>query len=422
MRTPLLVAVASLALAAVAIVIGCQTYDFEPVQPIAIAQTTASYSTIGHNLKPNMALLVDKSGSMTFAVNPNDCNCIVNGGACSPDAGIPSHCGETLQPACPVNCPTRWGDLKSAMTQFLSTSGAVARMGLAFFPVSACGPPTTMSQDISSSNDVDTELQGWSNQILNKITSTNPGGGTPTAASISFLAGNPGLADSLRDNFILLLTDGLPNCNTAFDPPYDPANPNGACRCTDSNIDSCKASPRALCLDQSATVNAIAAAFSQRNIRTIVVGFGAETAAGDGPMVLEAMAQAGGFPRTCPQGTNAECGTGTCDPASKTCTPGFYQASNAADLATVLANIAKKISQTPCDYLLDVTPSDPNFITVLVNGNPVPRGPDTWVYFGPGGDGGANGKVQLVGSLCTQAESATPDNPIKIEIRLLRTF
>src|SRR6185369_12136418 len=111
-----------------------------------------------------------------------------------------------------------------------------------------------------------------------------------------------------------------------------------------------------------------------------------------------------------------------CDAANKTCSPSFYQASNAADLARVLANIAKKISQAPCDYLLDVTPSDPNFITVLINGSPVPRGPDTWVYFGPGGDGGANGKVQLVGALCTQAKSATPDNPVSVEIRLLRTF
>ncbi|HYV43512.1 MAG TPA: adventurous gliding motility lipoprotein CglB, partial [Myxococcaceae bacterium] len=208
------------------------------------------------------------------------------------------------------------------------------------------------------------------------------------------------------------------NCNSAYDPPY----PDPACKCTDSNPASCQNSPRQLCLDNTATVAAIQAAYNQHNIRTIVVGFGAETASGDGPLVLEAMAKAGGFPRTCPSGTNAECGTGTCDAANKTCSPSFYQAANAADLARVLANIAKKVSQAPCDYLLDVTPSDPNFISVLVNGTSVPRGSDSWIYLGPGGDGGASGKVQLVGSLCTQAKAATPDTPVQIEIRLLRTF
>jgi len=116
MRTPVVLAVASAVLAAVAIVVGCQTYDFEPVQPIAIAQTTASYSTIGRSLKPNMALLVDKSGSMNFAVNPSDPNCDVG-------TGLPSNCGQTLAPPCPAACPTRWGDLKAAMTQFLSNNG-----------------------------------------------------------------------------------------------------------------------------------------------------------------------------------------------------------------------------------------------------------------------------------------------------------
>src|SRR5690242_18906765 len=120
MRTPVLVAVASVALA-VAIVVGCQTYDFEPVQPLAIAQTTASYSTVGRSLRANMALLVDKSGSMDFPVDPTNANC-------------PANCAQTGQPKCPVGCPTRWTELKSAMTTFLTNSGSVARMGLAFFP------------------------------------------------------------------------------------------------------------------------------------------------------------------------------------------------------------------------------------------------------------------------------------------------
>ena len=88
----------------------------------------------------------------------------------------------------------------------------------------------------------------------------------------------------------------------------------------------------------------------------------------------------------------------------------------------MLANIAKTINQSPCDYRLEVTPSDPSFITVLVNGQVVARGPDTWQYLGAGADAGAHGEVQLIGALCQQAKQATDIDPVKVEIRLLRTF
>ncbi len=48
------------ALAAVA----CQTYDFEPVKPLAIAQTTQSKTITAQRLRPNVMMLLDKSGSM----------------------------------------------------------------------------------------------------------------------------------------------------------------------------------------------------------------------------------------------------------------------------------------------------------------------------------------------------------------------
>src|SRR5205814_6955098 len=139
---------------------------------------------------------------------------------------------------------------KAAMSRFLTNNGTVARMGLAFFPPSFCNPTSSMSQDVSSSNEVPSELQAWSNTILSKITSTAPSGGTPTAASITFVAGNPALADTQRDNFILLLTAGLPNCNPNFQPAY----PDPACRCTDTNDSSCRGESSRLCLDETNTV------------------------------------------------------------------------------------------------------------------------------------------------------------------------
>jgi len=54
------IAAALVGLTATAVyVAGCQTYDFEPVQPLAVAQTTQKYTTIAQSKKPNMLLLVD---------------------------------------------------------------------------------------------------------------------------------------------------------------------------------------------------------------------------------------------------------------------------------------------------------------------------------------------------------------------------
>jgi hypothetical protein len=199
-----------------------------------------------------------------------------------------------------------------------------------------------------------------------------------------------------------------------------------ACRCTESNPTICGSTTgrKILCLDKDATVAAITAQ-RQKDIRTIVVGFGADTSAGDGPEVLQAMAEAGGFPRSCPGGTNAECGSGTCDTTTKTCSTKYFQARDAVELATVLGRIGGEISRQPCEYELSQTPSNGALLSVLVSGQPIQRGPDTWEYRPPGqanDAGGQFGKVVLLGSLCAQAEASTKEAPFDIEIRLLQSL
>jgi hypothetical protein len=98
----------------------------------------------------------------------------------------------------------------------------------------------------------------------------------------------------------------------------------------------------------------------KKNIKTIVVGFGADTAVGAGPDTLNAMAEAGGFARACPMQTDAECGSNnTCDKASKLCVRKFYQASNAAELAKALQDIIDIVKGMDiCTYTLDAVPDD----------------------------------------------------------------
>ena len=129
----------------------CQTYDFQPVEPLAIAQTTQSSSVVARQLKPNLMLLVDRSGSMDWAAI---------GSAC----GDPQ-CGHTGHLAC--TCPTRLSELKLAMAEFLGQHGTVARMGLVTFAtddVSQCGAPllsdiTSKGEPLTQSADVDSELR-----------------------------------------------------------------------------------------------------------------------------------------------------------------------------------------------------------------------------------------------------------------------
>src|SRR5262249_35085856 len=151
--------------------------------------------------------------------------------------------------------------------------------------------------------------------------------GTPTALSLTFLGTLNELNDPQREDFILLLTDGLPNCN-----PNNAKNCNvGMCTCTLNPTTACAPGQPFCtlgCLDDDGSVQAIRdlrdATKHAGGIRTIVVGFGSDTASGGD--VLNAMAVAGGFQRTCPSGNDSECGSSnTCLP-TKVCAKAYYQA------------------------------------------------------------------------------------------------
>lgn len=391
------VLLAALALSAV----GCQVYDFEPVTPLAVAQTTQSRNVTLRNLKPNLMLLVDKSGSMLAPINPSGPNCTPGCGPSSP---------------CPANCATRISELKNAMAGFLQMSGSLARVGLALFPAdSSCGATATIDVALPAPTAVDTGNEATltmnAQQVNTRIQAISPTGGTPTGASLNFLGNYSGLLDDdARDDYIVLLTDGLPNCN-ANNPNNTCNAPNPNCRCTTGA--TCGSTLCALgCLDQDGAVAQIVAN-KAKAINTIVVGFGADTGVGDGPVVLQAMAQAGGFPRNCPMGTDAECGiNNSCNTATKTCAKAFYQATNAAELSAALKAISDAItSGNPCEFALDAQPTDPRFLAVIVNDQNVASGPNTWTYGG--------GKVTFGGQICTDIKNSSKTNPVKIEIRIV---
>ncbi len=409
----------SVALSSVLILAGsCQTYDFERVIPLAVAQTTDKTIVASKRLKPNVMLLVDNSGSMLLPTNPGAGGCPVN-------------CGTASNP-CPGTCPTRITELKSAMATFLQTSGTIARLGATIFPTDPiCAASSNIDVQLpmptSTDDGSDSALTATANQVNARIQALSPVGGTPTGSSLDFLGTYGGLNDGadFRDDFVLLLTDGLPNCNVS--------NPNQlctcggscsaaqytSCGCTTAGTPPCSSSTLCArgCLDQDGAVDAVKR-LRQKGVRTIVVGFGAELVSGAGPVVLNAMARQGGFARECPNSTDAECGgsAGSCNTTTKQCLTAFFQAANGTELAAALRKISESFQGDPCEFTLSARPSDPRYLSVVINGQSIAASATTYSY-----DANAN-KVRFLGPLCTQLNSSTTQNPVNVEFRIVERF
>jgi hypothetical protein len=397
---------------------GCQTYDFEPVEPLAVSQTTVETRIEARALKPNLMLLVDTSGSMTFPLNPSL-------PACTTSAG---RCGGRIE--CPSTCDTRWRALQRAMKTFLANNGRIARMGLATYPGpqlvqdTVCGGSTGLREELPTAEDDDTLMAKAAavDRVLQNIPNYGngqPEGGTPTSSSLNYLGTRQDLQVEGREDLVLLLTDGLPNCNENNANFWTPANPS-RCRCTLDNPAFCESAPydKLGCLDKDGSVQAVQN-LRNKQIRTIVIGFGAETATGDGTEVLNAMAEAGGFalaPKACT--TNTDCGAGdTCDTTAKTCRRRFYQAGNEAELSAALEAISKVVGPSnPC--LLSIPPeqmpSSESLVVAYVNEERFEASDTTWRL------NLESSGVEFKGELCTRIKNSTPIDPVDIEVRAVQ--
>ncbi|MBJ6764354.1 adventurous gliding motility lipoprotein CglB [Myxococcaceae bacterium JPH2] len=429
-KSPLSALLAGIVVMGSTLFAGCQTYDFEPVDPLAIAQTTVEDVIKAKRSKPNVMLLVDTSGSMTDPVNPSSALCKLPSGAT---------CGGKDTPCDTSKCPTRWSDLQAAMGPFLANSGKLLRFGLTTYPVpppdstssptaaESCAAATAVSvrKDLPASGEDDDSLLAHAstiNTLIQSIPNSGagmPAGGTPTSGSLTFVSGlasfNAADKDD-RDQFVILLTDGLPNCN--FNNAIE--GPSTECRCTFENPSQCSGSYRkAGCLDMDASVQAARALRKDKGIRTIVIGFGAETNNGAGTEVLNAVSDAGEFARFQPCAVATEqtdCGAGdTCDPSTRFCRRHFYQAGNQQELAAALEAISNKlVIQDPCLFKMKSyeIPENPKLIVVYVNDKSVPSGADTWELTADG--------VSFKGSTCEQLKASRPEAPVTVEVRAIR--
>lgn len=236
---------------------------------------------------PDLHLVVDRSGSMMFPVN-------------------------IFQ----LQLGTKWDVMRRTLGSLISTYSTNIRFGLSLYPDPAGGECGAGQIDVG----LTLGAAGPTKAVLD---AAFPYGSTPTHSTLdavrAYLATVP-LGKGPR--YVLLATDGLPNCG---------AQP-------DSDTSS----------ETVAAVQALVAA----GAKVYVVGFG-EIIAGN-PTLLNQLAVAGGVPN--PQGPFK-----------------FYAATNEAELKQAFFNIAGGLVPPPCTYKLQSAPPDPDLVTVTFDGQPVPR-------------------------------------------------
>jgi hypothetical protein len=397
----------------------CQGYDVDPVVPHAIKVADKPVTIQGHQLAPNIMFVVDKSGSMTDPATGSGAGCAnANQGY---NGNRSSDCKwNNLLNVMVGDGTTNNPGFVNQVNSSLSLNGDQVRLGLTYFASdNSCGVGQVAVPVPGGATDN-------SGAIIQTLNGLAPSGATPTAATMEELL-QPGIfpATADRGNYAILMTDGAPNCNTNIQPTSALC---GGDRCTGgtcSDWSTCGCNPAAggdvrLCLDDTGLVSAITDV-ANGGIKTFVIGFGADAAAGSAAATLNSAAIAGGEFR---QDANHQ-------PQSVA----YYQASDISDLQAALTAILGSIGTGNCQYQLDGAPPSKELIQVLVT---APGANSCTTDTDCGSDSSAScasGKCATIvdqsnlslngssltisGSACDTIDSANPNSPAAVEFRYL---
>lgn len=290
--------------------------------------------------------------------------------------------------------PTKWQSITQVLHGLVVSLGPRAKIGAAVFPavvdVTGCDPGGEVFAPVQG--DAPAGSPGPIAYALRQILAgLAPAGGTPTAATLRLLT--PYLRSLPGKTYVILATDGGPNCNPAATCDVTMCQPNieGTVGCPVAGPNCCAGDGGALaspnsCLDADPTVAAVRALAQPGDagdaaapIPVYVLGIpGSEPYA----KLLDRLALAGTTARAAGQ----DAGGG----------PQYYSVSSTdqAPLGAALGAIAARITGT-CTLTLNATPPDPALVNVFLDEQPVPQQTD----FGPNWtlDGTT---VTLLGAAC----------------------
>jgi hypothetical protein len=242
--------------------------------------------------------------------------------------------------------------------------------GTQVFPVAAGDPPSYAAK--GENGPVLTDL-------LNRLGNLPPSGGTPTADTLREL--EPSIVGLTgKKTYVVLMTDGAPNCNLGLHCGVDECIPNiehqsvSGTACDDS-FNCC--SPKVAagdCVDADDTEAAVAE-YEQAGVDTFVVGMPGSEAY---RALLGRLAMAGNTARP---GATA-----------------YYAVSDTTELSGALRSIGAQVAIS-CDLPLAETPEDPALVNVYFDNQVVPSDPsDGWHYT-------SENSIQFPGDACTRLTS-----------------
>lgn len=267
----------------------------------------------------------------------------------------------------------RWTTLGDALTVALDDSKSRISFGLEFFPFADDPNATPDTCETPMSMDLLVPIGAGDQtapQIEDAFTTYAPAGGTPTAAALAHALDyfqNGDGKDLPGTSYVLLATDGGPNCNAdltcdASTCTINLENPDATKGCGGSCCDpSVDPNGNLNCLDQDGSVAQVKA-LADAGVKTFVVGIPGSEFFGQ---TLDALAAAG-----LETNPNAP--------------PKYYQVTSTdgpQGLTDVLTSITSGLITT-CRLQLTSTPKDPNYqglLNVEIDGANVPQqGPDGW--------------------------------------------
>ncbi len=281
---------------------------------------------------PEVFLVVDRSGSMLFDSNTPGMN--------------------------------RWEELLGATSLVLERFESQIQFGLLMYP-------STDNECVAPGHQVQVGLYNRI-EIETHLNFTTPNGGTPTAAALRNAAHSlEWLGDTGSEKFVILLTDGGPNCNYFLE-----AQP---CTCLLTDQEWCCTAKEYdqecyfgyYCLDDIQTISVIESLHGDSAIDTFVIGLdGTEEFA----ELLNLMADAGGRPL--PGETR------------------YFDATNQTVLIEAMEEIAGQMIS--CVIELDEAPAAPHLVHIYIDGQEVPRNHiEGWEY-----TDGTFTAIELHGSYC----------------------
>ena len=305
------------------------------------------------------------SGVPTICLNPGDVDCMR---ACGLDA-IPvakvaadvliifDQSVSMIDPATggscgnPTPCGSKWMEMTTAVEKVVAQTDKTISWGLKLFAdMGACGVAPGATVPVAVGNGP---------MIAAALAATGPRGHTPTRLAVQAGAAYLASLATPSPKYILLATDGIPNCI--------PGNKSQTA------------------YDMAGAAQAVADAAAM-GIPTFVLGVGTGGSSMDAMVfdpTLTALATAGGKPRAG--------------------TPNYYHVSSSADVVAALGAIQGQVNS--CVFNLNQVPPDPTNIAIRATGGAkIPKDPthtDGWDY-GPGMT-----SVQLYGSYCAHVMDGT---------------